>query len=161
MNPATGVFHATPDFIRNQKKLWSVPAESSKDVINDDHALKSSTVSPPEALSEARPKNTQSDSTKVESEPLLSAFEAELAKILEDSEDREKTADHYTAASQESQDVDGEVLIAIFWSVQRKALNKLISILTFKSSMIAGLTLHESTSSSKLSVCRHNAYLPY
>ncbi|RAO65309.1 uncharacterized protein BHQ10_001321 [Talaromyces amestolkiae] len=68
-NAPASVSHAAPDFIRNQENPWAASVEPVTDDNDSNHS------------SEAQLSNIE-----VESQPLLSAFEAEMAKILENSQ---------------------------------------------------------------------------
>lgn len=67
-NAPAAVSHAAPDFIRNQENPWAASVEPVADDNENNH-----------------PSETQQLKTEPESQPLLSAFEAEVAKILENS----------------------------------------------------------------------------
>ncbi|GAM41224.1 RNA binding protein [Talaromyces pinophilus] len=69
-NAPTGVSHAAPDFIRNQEN----PSAATVEPVTDDN-------------DNSHPSEYQPTKSEAESQPLLSAFEAEMAKILENSRD--------------------------------------------------------------------------
>lgn len=69
-NAPAGVSHAAPDFIRNQENPWAATVEPVTDDNDNSH-----------------PSESQPSKSEAESQPLLSAFEAEMAKILETSRD--------------------------------------------------------------------------
>lgn len=69
-NAPTGVPHAAPAFIRNQENPWAASVEPVPDDNDSSHS------------SEAQPSKIEA-----EPQPLLSAFEAEMAKILGNSQE--------------------------------------------------------------------------
>lgn len=69
-NAPVGVSHAAPDFIRNQENPWAATVEPVTDDNDNSH-----------------PSESQPTKAEAEPQPLLSAFEAEMAKILENSRD--------------------------------------------------------------------------
>lgn len=69
-NAPSGVTHAAPDFIRNQENPWAASVEPATD-----------------GNGNGEPSEAQPSKIQAESQPLLSAFEAEMAKILENSQE--------------------------------------------------------------------------
>lgn len=76
-NVPIGTSQVAPGFIRNQENPWAVPAEPMTD-----------------SKDNSRTSESQSSQSETEPQPLLSAFEAEMAKILENSQDRVSEADN-------------------------------------------------------------------
>lgn len=82
-NVPTGASQAAPDFIRNQENPWAASVEP----VTDDK-------------DNGRTADSQPSQSEAESQPLLSAFEAEMAKILEGSRDSVNDANNSNAAEE-------------------------------------------------------------
>ncbi|EED20295.1 RNA binding protein, putative [Talaromyces stipitatus ATCC 10500] len=100
----TAASQAAPDFIRNQPNPWAVLVEPVLESKSNSHTTESSTKLPSQAskLHEGPLPDSQSSSSKTEAEsqPLLSAFEAEMAKILENAQGRVNEAGSSSTAQE-------------------------------------------------------------